>query len=413
MGNCLVAQSGGPTAVINASLAGVIRANQLNPIYEHVFGGIHGIEGVLENKLYDLTNLSGADIEFLRQTPSSALGTCRYKLKRGQEEDFKKLISVMDANDIDVMFYIGGNDSMDTVDALSEWAAANGSPKRFIGIPKTVDNDLVPVDHCPGFPSAAKLACQITHATRLDYDAYTRPEVFVLETMGRDAGWLAASCCLTGDVDLLVLPEINFDKNAFLAQVQKKMDQTGSCYIVVSEGAHYADGTYLSAGDTANDGFAHAVLGGAALTIKQMIIDAGIAPRGVVQDLSRAARSSNFAQSKVDVSEAYELGLSAHMRSADPSFTAQVVGVHRGTVGMQCTGNVCTMSNAYNAEFFAGPASEFANYVKTFPLDWILPDYQGVTEEALDYFRPLIAGEPDIIYNGDGLPATITPFNKR
>ncbi len=414
MGNCLVAQSGGPTAVINASLAGVVRANQLNPLYGRVYGGIHGIEGVLEGKLYDLTDVPGAELEVLRQTPSSALGTCRYKLKRDNPADFERLLAVMDENDIDVMFYIGGNDSMDTVDALSEYAAAHGSAKRFIGIPKTVDNDLVPVDHCPGFPSAAKLACLVTHATRLDYDAYTRPEVFVLETMGRDAGWLAASCCLTGDVDLLVLPEVDFDRDVFLAQVQKKMDETGSCYIVVSEGARYADGTYLSAGDSANDGFAHAVLGGAAQTLKQMIVDAGIAPRGVVQDLSRAARSSNFAQSKVDVTEAYELGMSAHMRSADPAFTAQVVGVHRGSAQkMECSGGSCRMVEEYNAEFFAGPASEFANYVKAFPADWILPDYQGVTEAALDYFRPLVEGEPAIIYGADGLPATVEPFNKR
>ena len=402
MGNCLVAQSGGPTAVINASLAGVIRANQLNPVYDHVYGGLHGIEGVLEGKLYDLTDLSGHEIDLLKQSPSSALGTCRYKLKRGNDTDFERLVKVMDEHDIEVMFYIGGNDSMDTVDALSEWAQAHNMPQRFVGVPKTVDNDLVPVDHCPGFPSAAKIACQITHATYLDYAAYTRPEVFVLETMGRDAGWLAASCCVSGDVDLLVLPEVDFDKEAFLAEVKKKFDEKGECYIVVSEGAHYADGTYISAGESANDGFAHAVLGGAGATLKQMIIDAGIVPRGVVQDLSRAARSSNFAQSLVDVTEAYELGMSAHMRSADGKFTAQVVGIHRGT---DENGN-------YNADFFAGPASEFANAVKHFPAEWILPNYQGITQEAIDYFKPLMTGEPKLIMDG-ALPATIVPFNKR
>ena len=193
MSNCLVAQSGGPTAVINASLAGVIRANQLNPVYDRVFGGIHGIEGVLDGSLYDLADLSGRDIDILKQTPSSALGTCRYKLKRGDDKDYKRLVEVMDEHGIDAMFYIGGNDSMDTVDALSEWAQANGISKRFIGIPKTVDNDLVPVDHCPGFPSAAKVAIEITHATYLDYAAYTRPEVFILETMGREAGWPRAA----------------------------------------------------------------------------------------------------------------------------------------------------------------------------------------------------------------------------
>ena len=402
MGNCLVAQSGGPTAVINASLAGVVRANQLNPVYDHVYGGLYGIEGVLDGKLYDLTNLTGHEIDLLKQTPSSALGTCRYKLKRGNDADFERLVSVMNEHDIEVMFYIGGNDSMDTVDALSQWAADHNMLQRFVGIPKTVDNDLVPVDHCPGFPSAAKIAAQITHATYLDYAAYTRPEVFVLETMGRDAGWLAASCCVSGDVDLLVLPEVDFDKEAFLAEVQKKFDEKGECYIVVSEGAHYADGGYVSAGETAHDGFAHAVLGGAGAVIKQMIIDAGIVPRGIVQDLSRAARSSNFAQSSVDVTEAYELGMSAHMRSANPAFTAQVVGVKRGS----------DIQGKYNAEYFAGPASEFANVVKHFPQEWILPNYQGITEDAFAYFKPLMEGEPKLIIEGT-MPATLVPFNKR
>ena len=404
MANCLVAQSGGPTAVINSSLAGVVRANQLNPLYGRVFGGLYGIEGTLDDQLYDLTNLTGHDIELLQQTPSSALGTCRYKLKRGNDADYHRLVEVMDAHDITTMFYIGGNDSMDTVDALAEWARDNAPGKRFIGIPKTVDNDLVPVDHCPGFPSAAKVACEITHATRLDYDAYTRPEVFVLEVMGRDAGWLAASCCATGDVDLLVLPEVDFDKDAFLNEVRAKFDEQGECYIVVSEGAHYADGTYLSAGESANDGFAHAVLGGAAQTLKQMIVDAGIVPRGVVQDLSRAARSSNFAQSLVDVTEAYELGMSAHMRSADPAFTGQVVGIRRD--------EAAAAEGRYNARFFAAPASEFANHVRRFPAEWILPNYQGVTEEALAYFRPLIEGEPKLVMEG-GLPVTLPAFNRR
>ena len=402
MRNCLVAQSGGPTAVINASLAGVIRANQLNPFYDRVYGGIHGIEGVLADKLYDLTELSGRELEILKQTPSSALGTCRYKLSREKTEDYQRLVEVMDAHDIECMFYIGGNDSMDTVDALSSWAQANGIAKRFIGIPKTVDNDLVPVDHCPGFASAAKVAVEITHATYLDYAAYTRPEVFVLETMGRDAGWLAASCCMSGDVDLLVLPEVPFDKDAFLAQVKRCMDEKNECYIVVSEGGRYADGTYISAGASANDGFAHAVLGGAGLQLKQMIVDAGIAPRGVVQDLSRAARSSNFAQSLVDVTEAYELGMSAHMRSADGVFTSSVVGIKPRT----------SLDEPYSAQFFAGPANEFANYVKQFPQEWILPDYAGITDEAKKYFAPLIEGEPKLVYE-NGRPATIVPFNQR
>ncbi|NGM17852.1 diphosphate--fructose-6-phosphate 1-phosphotransferase [Xiamenia xianingshaonis] len=404
MSNCLVAQSGGPTAVINDTLAGVIRANQLNPLYDKVYGGLHGIEGTLAGKLYDLTSLPYWELQLLRQSPSSALGTCRYKMKRGDDADYHRLIDVMDAHDIDTMFYIGGNDSMDTVDALSSWAAENAPGKRFIGIPKTVDNDLMLVDHCPGFPSAAKLANQITHATRLDYDAYTRPEVFVLETMGRDAGWLAASCCLTGDVDLLVLPETVFDKDKFLAEVQKKMDETGACYIVVSEGIRDAEGNYVSAGAASHDGFSHAVLGGAAMAVKTLIVESGIVPRGVVQDLSRAARSSNFAQSLVDCTEAYELGLSAHMHSADPNFNGMVVGVKRAPNAEY---------DKYDAVYFTVPAKDLANYVRTFPQEWILPDYQGITEEAKDYFRPLVQGEPLLSYDKNGVPETIRPFNLR
>ena len=328
MANCLVAQSGGPTAVINASLAGVIRANQLNPLYDRVLGGLHGIEGTLAGNLFDLTDLSGREIEVLKQTPSCALGTCRYKFS--DEADFRRLIDVMDENDISTMFYIGGNGSMSTVAAMTAWAAERNLDKRFIGIPKTVDNDLGLMDHCPGFASAAKVACEITHATRMDYDAYTRPEVFVLETMGRDAGWLAASTCLTGDVDLLVLPEVDFRRSIFLEQVRAKMEQQGSCYVVVSEGARWYDGTYLSANGKAADGLGHAMLGGAAGRLKSMIVEAGIVPRCVVQDLSRVARSSNFAMSLVDLEESYDLGVSAHMRSAKPEFTGQVVGIRRG-----------------------------------------------------------------------------------
>ncbi len=403
MGNCLIAQSGGPTSVINGSLAGVIRANQLNKRFNKVLGGLHGIEGVLANNLFDLTDLEKAEVDLLRQTPSSALGTCRYKLKRDQLDDFKRISEVCKENDVEVMFYIGGNDSMDTVDALSEYAANHGSSTRFVGIPKTVDNDLVPPDHCPGFPSAAKFACSVAKATRLDYDAYTRPEVFVLETMGRDAGWLAASVCTSGVVDLLVLPEIPFEKEAFLQEVAKHMDDKNSCYIVISEGARDEGGNYVSAGESANDGFAHAVLGGAGLALKQMIVDAKIAPRGVVQDLSRAARSSNFCMSRVDFEEAYELGLSAHMHACESDFTAKVVGVTRKD----------TTSGEYLSEIFVDDASKFANFVKEFPTSWAKDNYAGVQQCAINYFAPLLAGSPQLAYDEMGLVKTIKPFNLR
>lgn len=378
MANCLVAQSGGPTTVINASLAGVVKANQLNPIYDIVYGGLNGIEGILQERLYDLTKMSNLENRVLRQTPSSALGSCRYKLKRDDETDYRKLVEIMDKYDIEVMFYIGGNDSMDTVDALSQWAKKNNISKRFCGIPKTVDNDLMVTDHCPGFASAAKFVNNVVNSTWLDYNVYTRSEVFILETMGRDAGWLAGSSVVSGHVDLLVLPEEDFDKEVFLAQVKKCMDTKGKCYIVVSEGAHFADGSYLSAGKAANDGFGHAVLGGAGNALKEMIIEAGIAPRAKVQDLSTAQRCANYLQSEVDVTEAFELGMSAHMRSANPSYTGQVVGVVRKP------------GEEYDVEFIAGPAENFANHVKNVPAEWIKPNYEGLTEEAYEYFTPLI-----------------------
>lgn len=400
MANCLVAQSGGPTTVINASLAGVVKANQLNPVYDIVYGGLNGIEGILQERLVDLTHMPDMENRILRQTPSSALGSCRYKLKRDDETDYRKLVAVMDKFNIEIMFYIGGNDSMDTVDALSQWAKKNNIAKRFVGIPKTVDNDLMITDHCPGFASAAKFVNDVVTSTWLDYNVYTRSEVFILETMGRDAGWLAGSSVISGKVDLLVLPEEDFDQEVFLAEVKKCMETKGKCYIVVSEGAHFADGSYLAAGKAVNDGFGHAVLGGAGNAVKNMILEAGIAPRAKVQDLSTAQRCANYTQSLVDVTEAFELGMSAHMRSADGKFTGHVVGVQRKP------------GAEYDVEFIEGPADQFANHVKHIPAEWILPNYAGLSQEAYDYFKPLIVGEPALIMK-DGVPAYVKPYHMK
>lgn len=398
MGNCIVAQSGGPTSVINATLAGVVKANQLNPIYKTVYGGLNGIEGILQEKFVDLTHMSEEDNYILRQTPSSALGSCRYKLKRSNVADFEKLFEVLEKYDIDTMFYIGGNDSMDTVYALSEYAAAhNITNRRFVGCPKTVDNDLMVTDHCPGYASAAKFIATTALQTWLDVNVYTRQEVFILETMGRDAGWLAASACLSGIVDLVVLPEIPFNKESFLAEVKKCIDEKNKCYVVVSEGARYADGTYLAAGEAKNDGFGHAVLGGAANAVKDLILSSGTASRCKVQDLSTAQRCHATEQSLVDVEESFKLGMSAHMRSANPSFTGQMVGIKRKD------------SEVYDVEYFATAASNVANHVKNFPVEWAKPNYRGVTDEAIAYMRPLIQGQPVITYK-DGVPAFVKPY---
>ena len=398
MANCLVAQSGGPTAVINATLAGVVKANQLNPVYDVVYGGLHGVEGILQELLVDITNLSDTDNALLRQTPSSALGSCRYKLKRENIADFERIVEVMRKNNIETMFYIGGNDSMDTVAALSEYAEKNNiNDLRFVGCPKTVDNDLMVTDHCPGFGSAAKFIANTALQTWLDINVYTRQEVFVLETMGRDAGWLAASACLSGIVDLVVLPEVAFDKEVFLSEVQKIISKKNKCYVVVSEGVRYQDGTYLAAGEAKNDGFGHAVLGGAGQAVRNLILESKVASRVKVQDLSTAQRCHATEQSLVDVEESFKLGMSAHMRSMDKTFTGMMVGVKR-VAGPQ-----------YNVEYFATKASNVANHVKNFPVEWMLPNYRGVTQEALDYMRPLINGSPVITYK-DGVQAYLMPF---
>ncbi|MDY6062885.1 MAG: 6-phosphofructokinase [Erysipelotrichaceae bacterium] len=401
MSNCLVAQSGGPTSVINATVAGVVKANQLNPYYEHVYGGLNGIEGILQERFVDLTKMSDYENSILRQTPSSALGSCRYKLKRDNVKDFEKLFEVMEKYDIETLFYTGGNDSMDTVAALSEYAKEHGiTNRRFVGCPKTVDNDLQHTDHCPGFASAAKFISTVALHTWLDVNVYTRQEVFVLETMGRDAGWLAASACLSGVVDLVVLPEEVFNKEVFLQQVRKCIAEKNKCYVVVSEGIKFSDGTYVAAGEAKNDGFGHAILGGAGQAIRNMILESGAAERVKVQDLSTAQRCFAVEQSKVDVEESFQLGMSAHMHSTDGKFTGKMVGLKRRD------------AQEYDVEYFAIEANKVANFVKSFPSEWIKPNYSGITDEALEYLRPLIKGSPVIIYK-DGLPAYVKPYYMR
>jgi 6-phosphofructokinase len=401
MSNCIVAQSGGPTSVINATVAGVVKANQLNPIYEHVYGGLNGIEGILNERFVDLTNMSDMENRILRQTPSSALGSCRYKLKRDNVADFEKLIKIMDKHDIETLFYTGGNDSMDTVAALSEYAEKhNIKNHRFVGCPKTVDNDLKETDHCPGFASAAKFIATTAMQTWLDVNVYTRQEVFILETMGRDAGWLAASACLSGHVDILIVPEVPFEKEAFLKRVAECIKEKNKCYVVVSEGAHYADGTYIAAGEAKNDGFGHAILGGAAKALENMILTTSTASRCKIQDLSTAQRCHASEQSLVDVTESFNLGMSAHMRTADKAFTGKMVGVRRKP------------GKEYDVEYFAIEANKVANFVKNFPTDWLLPEMRGLTEAGYDYLRPLIEGSPVILMK-DGIPAYVTPYYMR
>lgn len=403
MANCLVAQSGGPSSVINATIAGIVKANQLNPVYDRVYGGLHGIEGILEELFYDLTDMSDEENNVLRQTPAAALGSCRYKLLRENTADFVKLFEIMEKYDIETLFYTGGNDSMDTVAALTEYAEANNiEGRRFVGCPKTVDNDLMVIDHSPGYASAAKFIANTAYQTWQDYNVYTRQEVFVLETMGRDAGWLAAAASLSGIVDLTIFPEQPFNKEVFLAEVAKNIEEKNKCYIVVSEGARYADGKYLSAAESQDDTFGHAILGGAGEAVKNLIMNSGTAERVKVQDLSTAQRSHATEQSLVDVSESFKLGMSAHMHSMDKEFTGKMVGVVRKD------------QKEYDVDYITTDASNIANHVRNFPEEWILPNYQGITEDAIDFLRPLIKGSPTIIYDQEtNLPKQVTPYFMR
>lgn len=404
MPNCIVAQSGGPSSVINATVAGIVKANQLNPLYEHVYGGLNGIEGILQERFVDLTKMSDHENQVLRQSPSSALGSCRYKLRRDNVEDMEEIFAIMEKYDITTMFYTGGNDSMDTVAALSEYAAEhNITNRRFIGCPKTIDNDLMITDHSPGFASAAKFIATTALQCWQDLNVYppSRREVFILETMGRDAGWLAASACLSGIVDVLILPEVSFDEDKVMNRIRECIEATSKCFVVISEGAHYADGTYIAAAEARNDLFGHAVLGGAGKALEQMILDNDVCSRCKVQDLSTAQRCHASEQSLVDVTESYRLGMSAHMRSADPSFTGMMVGVKRRTD-----------LEEYDVEYFAIEADKVANYVRNFPKEWIEPNYVGVTLDAVDYMKPLIEGTPDQILK-DGLPEQVVPYYMR
>ena len=218
MPNCIIAQSGGPTSVINSSVVGLIRANEEFKIFDKVYGGLNGIEGILNKNIIDLSQISSEDIDTFRLTPSSGLGSCRYKLKDAHtcKDEYNKLMSILEEYDIKAFFYVGGNDSMDTTAKLAKYAKANNIDIKFIGIPKTIDNDLKYIDHTPGFGSAAKFISTIALENKLDTSVYTAKNVFIIEAMGRDTGWLAASSCiatLNGEpvVDLIYLPEVAFD----------------------------------------------------------------------------------------------------------------------------------------------------------------------------------------------------------
>lgn len=401
--NAFYAQSGGVTAVINASACGVIETARQHPEQiANVYAGRHGIIGALTEDLIDTSQESAEAIAALRYTPSGAFGSCRYKLKslEANRREYERLIEVFKAHNIGYFFYNGGGDSADTCYKVSQLSESLGYPVQAIHVPKTVDNDLPITDNCPGFGSVAKYIA--TSALEASYDvrsmAKTSTKVFVLEVMGRHAGWIAAAGGLIEDhaIPVLVLfPEIEFDAERFLAAVKAKVEQHGYCTVVVSEGAKYPDGRFLAEQGT-RDAFGHAQLGGAAPVVANMIKDAtGYKFHWAVADyLQRAAR---HLASKADVEQAYATGRAA-VEFALAGHNAVMPTIKR-------------LSDApYAWEIGEAPLSAVANVEKFMPRDFITEDGFGITAACKQYLLPLIQGE-DYPPFAHGLPSYVTLKN--
>lgn len=395
MKNCLVAQSGGPTAVINASAVGVLSQNNESKIYNNVYAGINGIEGILSGKIMDFNERSFSDIGKLKLSPSSGLGSCRYKMKNyiDDDTDYKKLFHIFEEKEVETFFYIGGNDSMDTVNKLSKYAKEKNLSTKIIGIPKTIDNDLMETDHTPGFGSAAKLISTITLESYLDSCIYSNNGIFILETMGRDTGWLTASSSLAkinnkSVVDLTYLPETPFDTDNFLSDVENIFKKQNRVYIVASEGIRDKNSKFIA--ESGHDIFGHAQLGGVCGNLKNLICSNGITKRVKTLELGVIQRSALHCGSNTDISEAYSVGKLAVKYSVD-NISGKMVSMKR------------TSSHPYKIEFTLTDTDKVANKVKYFPKEWINENSNGIKEESLEYFLPLIQG--DINYKvKNGLP---------
>ncbi len=401
--NIIVGQSGGPTAVINSSLAGVIQgAKELGA--DKIYGMRHGIQGLLEGE-YVLLNdyiTSPMDIDLLKRTPSSYLGSCRYKLPEIEagKEIYEKIFARLEELEIYAFFYIGGNDSMDTIKKLSDYAALVGSDIKFMGVPKTIDNDLAATDHTPGYGSAAKFIATATKEIIQDGLVYGIKSVTIIEIMGRNAGWLAASAALAQSpdcpgVDLLYLPENVFDLEAFMAKIESLIATKKSVVVAVSEGIKLADGRYVFEQQSEAsfvDAFGHKQLQGTAKVLADTITARlGVKARAV--ELSTMQRCASHMASNTDVTEAFQVGATA-VKLAFEGKTGQVVTLDR----ISQTPYICTCGYQ--------DVHLIANVEKTVPAEWITEEGTNVSQELINYIRPLIQGEvPPMMV--DGLPRHI------
>ena len=394
-GNVLVGQSGGPTAVINASVAGVVAEALNHSCVEEIYGTLNGVLGLLNEDFIDLASESQQTIRALRHTPGAALGTCRYKLKK--QADFERVLEVFKAHNIRYFFYAGGNDSQDTADKISKLAQEQGYELRVIGIPKTIDNDLPATDHCPGYGSVIKFISATVRELACDHAAMGQHDlVSVLEVMGRNAGWIAAGASLAKRREhpndpphLIYLPEVAFSPEKFVADVQRVLKRERYCLIVVGEGLIDADGNYLSAAET-TDAFGHAQLGGAGDYLKSLVeqhlpgVKARAAKLGITQ------RAAAHAGSKTDADEAFLAGQAA-VKAAVNGATDKMVTLVRGD------------GDHYTCETGLAPLADIANGVKKLPREWINEDGVSMNHQFVRYATPLIQGET-VVPHDAGLP---------
>ena len=395
-GACIIGQSGGPTSVINASAYGVIRTALDSGVITKVYGAAHGIKGVLNDQLYDMGQEDAEELELLLYTPSSALGSCRYKLADPDKDDtdYKRILEIFKKYDVRYFFYNGGNDSMDTCSKVSRFMAKSGYECRVMGVPKTIDNDRFGTDHCPGFSSAAKyIATSIMEVSR-DAHVYDTGMVTIIECMGRHAGWLTAAAALAGvkgdGPDFIYLPEVDFDMDKFVADVSARYEKNKNCIVAVSEGVHYADGTFVAEAKTSGtDGFGHAQLGGLAALLANVIKEkTGAKVRGI--ELSLLQRCAAHCASGTDIQESFNSGKTA--------VEASVAGETGKMVGFECD-----RTNGYTCKTKLFDLDKVANFEKKFPKEWITPEGNYVTKDFIDYCLPLIQGETMMVKE-DGLP---------
>jgi 6-phosphofructokinase len=388
IGNAIFGQSGGPTAVINASAAGVFtEALRQSGVIEKVYGAAHGIKGILDEKFYDIGLEDPYEIELLKTTPSSALGSCRYKLKdaAADDTDYKRILEVFKKYNIRYFFYNGGNDSMDTCNKISKFIQQAGWECRVMGVPKTIDNDLFGTDHCPGFSSAAKYIATSTMEVYHDAHVYDTGMITVIELMGRNAGWLTAATAISASKgqgpDLIYLPEIDFDIDKMLEDVKIIYARDLKCIIAVSEGVKAADGRYIPelVGTVDRDAFGHAQLGGAATILANYLKEKiGCKVRGI--ELSLLQRCAAHCASKRDVEESFLSGQTA-VKCAVDGMTDHMVGFSRPEKG------------EYRCDIKLIPLGEVANTERKIPREWINEAGNGLKQPYLDYVLPLIKGE--------------------